>query len=327
MIRRREFITLLGGAAAAWPFAARAQRSMPIVGYLYLGGSRETTAHYEAAFLQGLSDAGLLEGRTVAVEYRFAEALAQMPDLVADLVRRRVSVIVTPNSIAAAHAAKAATATIPIVFGTSGDPVEAGLVSSFNRPGGKVTGFVNMTVDTEAKRLGLLRELLPRAMRIAVLVNPNRTYTEITVKEVAAAAASIGCEVDVVRAATIGAVETAFASFAQTRPDALLVTPSPIYESRRVQMVTLATINRLPAMYAYRGFTDVGGLMSYGPRVTEQYRQVGLYAGRILKGEKPGDLPIVRQTKFEFIINLQTARAFGIAVPPTLLAIADEVIE
>ena len=325
-MKRRDFIALLGGAAAAWPLAARAQRSITTVGYLYLGGSRETTAHYVAAFLQGLSDAGLLQGHNVAVEYRFAEGLTQMPELAADLVRRRVSVIVTPNSIAAAHAAKGATATIPIVFGTSGDPVEAGLVSSFNRPGGKVTGFVNMTVDTEAKRLGLLRELLPRAMRIAVLVNPNRTYTEITVKEVAAAAASIGCEVDVVRAATIGAVETAFATFTQ-RPDALLVTPSPIYESRRVQMVTLATINRLPAMYAYRGFTDVGGLMSYGPRVTEQYRQVGLYAGRILKGEKPGDLPIVRQTKFEFIINLQTARAFGIAVPPTLLALADEVIE
>jgi putative ABC transport system substrate-binding protein len=325
-LRRRTFIAALGGAAA-WPVAAYAQRSIPTVGYLYLGGSRETTAHYVAAFLQGLSDAGLLQGHNVAVEYRFAEGLTQMPELAADLVRRRVSVIVTPNSIAAAHAAKGATATIPIVFGTSGDPVEAGLVSSFNRPGGNVTGFVNMTVDTEAKRLGLLRELSPRAMRIAVLVNPNRTYTEITVKEVAAAAASIGCEVDVVRAATIGAVETAFASFAQTRPDALLVTPSPIYESSRVQIVTLATINRLPAMYAYRGFTDVGGLMSYGPRVTEQYHQVGLYAGRILKGEKPGDLPIVRQTKFEFVINLQTARAFGIAVPPTLLAIADEVIE
>jgi putative tryptophan/tyrosine transport system substrate-binding protein len=326
-MRRRDFITLLGGAAATWPLAARAQRSIPTVGYLYLGGSRETADHYVAAFLQGLSDVGLLEGRNVAVEYRFAEDPGQMPKLAADLIRRRVSVIVTPNSIAAAHAAKAATATIPIVFGTSGDPVEDGLVSSFNRPGGNVTGFVNMTVDTEAKRLGILRELLPGAMRIAVLVNPNRTYTEITVKEVAAAAASIGCEVDVVRAATIGAVEAAFATFAQARPDALLVTPSPTYESRRVQMVTLATINRLPAMYSYRGFTDVGGLISYGPRVAEQYHQVGLYAGRILKGERPGDLPIVRQTKFEFVINLQTARAFGIAVAPTLLALADEIIE
>jgi putative ABC transport system substrate-binding protein len=326
-MKRRDFIALLGGAAAAWPLAARAQRSIPTVGYLYLGGSRETTDHYVAAFLQGLSDVGLLEGRNVAVEYRFAEDLAQLPKLAADLLRRRVNVIVTPNSVAAAQAAKAATATIPIVFGTSGDPVEVGLVSSFNRPGGNVTGFVNMTVDTEAKRLGILRELLPRAMRIAVLVNPNRAYTEITVKELATAAASIDCEVDVVRAATIGAVEAAFATLAKARPDALLVTPSPTYESHRVQMVTLATINRLPAMYSYRGFTDVGGLMSYGPREAEQYRQVGLYAGRILKGEKPGGLPIVQQTRFEFVVNLQTARAFGIAVAPTLLAIADEVIE
>jgi putative ABC transport system substrate-binding protein len=327
-MRRREFITLFGSATVALPLTAHAQQpTMPVIGYLY-GGSPEASANFVAAFRKGLSEAGYVEGQNVAIEYLWTHNdNDRLPELAADLVRRRVAVIVTPNFVAAALAAKAATTTIPIVFGGGFDPVQAGLVASLNRPGGNVTGVSFMTVETGGKRVGLLHELLPGAARFAILVNPTNPNAEPNVTEARAAASVIGRQIEVLTASTNRDIDTAFASLVQKRADALLVSPEPLLTARRVQLVTLAARHAVPAIYPIREFAEIGGLMSYGPNIANQYRQVGVYCGRILKGEKPTDLPILRPTKFEFVINLQTARTLGIEIPTTLLARADEVIE
>jgi putative ABC transport system substrate-binding protein len=324
-MQRRSFLTLLGGAAAAWPLAARAQQPvMPVVGYLY-PGVPEASATVTAAFRKGLSEAGFVEGRNVTVEYRWAQNdNARLPELAADLVRRRVAVIVVRGTVAA-RAAKEATATTPIVFGSGGDPVEAGLVASINRPGGNVTGAVSMSGELGSKWLGLLHELVPRAARFAILITPG-TFASL-VSNIRAAAAVIGRQIEIFNTATPLAIDAAFARLVQDRFDALIVTPEPLFIDRRLQIVTLAAHYRLPTIYPFREFVEVGALMAYGPNLGERDRQVGLYTGQILKGEKPADLPIVRSTKFELIINRQTARTLGIDVPPTLLALADEVIE
>jgi ABC-type uncharacterized transport system substrate-binding protein len=328
-MKRRQFITLLGGAAAAWPLIARAQQlAMPVVGFLY-PGAPELSTGIVAAFRKGLGETGFVEGRNVAVEFRFAyNDNARLPELAADLVRRRVAVIVTPGSTPASLAAKAATATIPIVFSIGPDPVEIGLVASLNRPGGNVTGISSMTAQVGAKRLAFLHELLPGAVRLAILVNPNSPpVTQATVKDVETAAAAVGRQIEILAAGSPRDIDAAFASLEQKRVEGLLVNPDPFFDNRRVQLVTLAAHQRLPTIYPFREHVEIGGLMSYGSSATERDRQVGVYAGRILKGEAPGNLPVVRAAKFELVINLQTARALRLDVPATLLAQADEVIE
>jgi putative ABC transport system substrate-binding protein len=327
-MRRREFIILAGGAPAAWPIAARAQQpATPVIGYLY-AGSPEANANNAAAFRKGLSEAGYVEGRNVAIEYRFAHnELARLPELVADLVRRRVTVIAAPGGTRGALAAKALTATIPIIFTAGVDPVQAGLVARLNRPGGNVTGISSMNAELGAKRLGLLYELLPKAERFAVLLSPNRTPGGSNLAELEGAASGIGRQIEGFYASSNLELDTAFASLVQKGADALLVSPNALLDNRRVQLVTLAAHYRLPAIYAFRDHVEVGGLMSYGSSAADRDRQGGIYTGRILKGENPADLPVMRATKFEFIINLQTARTLGLNIPPALLAIADEVIE
>ena len=324
-MRRREFITLLGGAAAAWPVAARAQQaSMPVLGFLY-AGSPEPSAHLVAAFRAGLSETGYIEGQNVSIEFRWAHNQNErLPDLAADLISRRVAAIVTPGSLLAPIAAKAATDSIPIVFSIGGDPVEVGLVSSFNRPGGNVTGISSMNVELGSKRLGLLHELQPKAGRFAVLAYHAATPP---VRDVQAGASTIGAEVEVIYATTNGDIDAAFASMRQKRIDALVLTPGPLFNNNRVQIAILAARYAIPAIYSSREFAAAGGLMSYGPSITEEFRQAGIYAGRVLKGEKPADMPVMRSTKFELVINLKTAKALGLEIPPTLLARADEVIE
>jgi len=326
-VRRREFITLLGGAAVAWPLAASAQQpAIPVIGSLSSSGSPADRARFLTAFRQGLRDPGYVEGQNVAIEYRWAQDQAdRLPDLAADLVRRQVTVIVadTPSSIVA----KAATTTIPIVFTSGGDPVKLGLVASLNRPGGNVTGVTFVTAELGAKQLGLLHELQPGAVRVGVLVDPNFAPTQSFVSDVQAAALSIGKQIEVVEAPTGRDIDTAFARLAQKSIDALLVGPGPLLVNRRLQLATLAAYHRMPAIYLVREFAEAGGLMSYGTSITDAYRQAGVYTGRILKGEKPADLPVIQSSKFEFVINLNTARAFGLSFPPGLLAIADEVIE
>jgi putative ABC transport system substrate-binding protein len=327
-MRRREFITLLGGAAA-WPLAARAQQpAIPVVGFLHTG-SPEAFANPVAEFRKGLSETGHVEGQTVAIEYRWAQNdYKRLPELAADLVRRRVAVIATPVGMEAALAAKAATTTIPIVFGVGTDPVQTGLVASLNRPGGNLTGIANLTAELTGKRLGLLHELLPRAARFAVLVNPNNLVTtRSAVTDAQPAAAAIGLQIEAVSAGTERDIDAAFATLVQTRTDALLVNADPLFVGRRVQVTKLAARHVLPTIYPVREFADAGGLMSYGPSNAERYRQIGIYTGRILKGEKPADLPVMQPTKLEFIINLPTARVLGLDLPPMLLARADEVIE
>jgi putative ABC transport system substrate-binding protein len=333
-LQRREFITLLGGAAAAWPLAARAQQStMPVIGFLHIG-SREPFADRLAGFHKGLSETGFVEGRNVAIEYRWAnDDDGRVPDLVADLVRRRVAVIVSTGSAAVALALKAATTTIPIVF-TNGalDPVQTGLVASFNRPGGNVTGVTSISGELMPKQLGLLHELLPGAARFAVLfVTPTSLIADKQVAsliaDMQAAAATIGGQIEVLTAGNNREIDTAFLSLVPKRVDALLVGPGVLFSDRRVQLATLAAHHRVPAIYSRREHPEAGGLMSYGASLTDRLRQTGIYTGRILKGEKPADLPVMRPTKFQFVINLQTARTLGIEVPPTLLALADEVIE
>ena len=326
-MRRREFITLLGGTAA-WPLAARAQQpAMPVIGILHFG-SPEANVNVMAAFRQGLGEAGYVDGRNVAIEYRWAyNDVDRLPQLAADLVRRRVALIVTPANMVVAFAAKAATTTIPIVFNTGTDPVKAGLVASLNRPGGNITGVSFMNVQLGAKRLGMLRELLPKAMRFAILVNRSNPDTDSVVADLRSAAASIGCEIEVLDADTYSDIVPAVASLVQRRADAFLINPGQVFYDRRTQLLTLAARYRLPAIYPAREWADAGGLMSYGSSFAEQHRQAGIYAGRVLKGEKPADLPILRATKFELVINLQTAKALDIDIPPTLLARADEVIE
>jgi ABC-type uncharacterized transport system substrate-binding protein len=327
-MRRRTFITLLGGAAAAWPLAARAQpAAMPVIGFLW-AGSPERMEPLVAAFRKGLSETGYDEGRNVTIEYRFAEnENDRLPALAADLVRRQVAVLATPGTTIAAFAAKAETTTIPIVFSTAADPVQLGLVDSINRPGGNITGISYMNTELAAKRLGLLHELLPGARRFAVLLNPDGPTSASVVADLETAASVIGRQIEVLAARNNREIDTAFASFVQKRTDGLLVNPEPLFFGRQVQILTLATRHAVAAIYPARFWADAGGLMSYGSSFTDQFRQAGIYTGRVLKGEKPANMPILRATKFEFVINLQTARTFGLDVPPTLLARADEVIE
>jgi putative ABC transport system substrate-binding protein len=327
-MRRREFIAGLG-SAALWPMAARAQRAvMPVIGFVY-PGSAEASAGLVAAFRKGLGETGYVDGQNVTVEYHYLEGQYDgLPALMADLVRRRVAVIATPGSTDASIAAKAATATIPIVFGVSDDPVKNGLVASLARPGGNATGINNFASEVVAKRLALLHELVPKAVRVAVLVNPaDATSTASTVREVSEAADAIGLQTHVLNASTSREIDAVFATLARERPDALFVSPDAFLNSRRVQITTLAARGRIPATYSIRDYVAVGGLMSYGTDVADRYRQTGVYAGRILKGEKPADLPVVQSTKFVFAINLKTAESLGLTVPETLLATADEVIQ
>ncbi len=331
-MRRRQFIMLLGGAAAPsvlWPLAARAQQSsIPVVG-LVNGGSLDASARDVAEFRKGLKETGYVEDQNVTVEYHWLEGqYDRLPALMADLVRRRVAVIATPGTTPGTIAAKAATATIPIVFGVAEDPVQLGLVASLARPGGNATGSNFFSLEVVAKRLQLLRELVPKAVRVAVLVNPaNAASAESTSRSVKSAAATIGLQIQIVSAATNAEIDAAFATFARERPDALFIAPDGFLFSRRVQFATLAARERIPATYTSRDEVAAGGLMSYGTDLADTFRQVGVYTGSILKGAKPADLPVLQLTKFALVINLQTARALGIEVPPSLLASADEVIE
>jgi len=324
MILRREFIALLGGAAATWPTVARAQQSnVPVIGRL--GSGSELTP----GFTKGLSEMGFVEGRNVAIETRMAEdQYDRLPALVADLVHRNVAVLYVGGGSDAVLAAKAATTTIPIVFSIGGDPVSSGLVASFNRPGGNVTGITFRNGQLTAKRLGLIHQMVPAATRFAVLVNPGYSRADPSViPDAQAGAASIGRQVEVFTASSKDEIDTAFATLVEWRADALLIAPGPFFSARRAQLATLAARNALPTIHFDRGFVEVGGLMSYGANLEDARRQGGIYVGRILKGEKPADLPVMQPTKYELVINLATAKAIGIEVPPTLLAIADEVIE
>jgi putative tryptophan/tyrosine transport system substrate-binding protein len=326
-MRRREFITLLGGAAAAWPLAARAQQRAPaVIGFLSSSALADR-ARYLPAFRQGMRETGYVEGQNLAIEYRWAEdQYDRLPDLAADLIRRQVMVIAAHDTPAAV-AAKAATTTVPIVFSSGGDPVKLGFVPSLNRPGGNVTGITFILGQLGAKHLGLLHELQPGGARVGVLVDPNFPFTASFISDVQAAASSIRKQIEVLEAPTGRDIDMAFASLAQKPIDALLVGPSPLLNNRRIQLVTLAAYHRVPAIYPTREAAEVGGLMSYGTSLSDAYRQAGVYTGRILKGEKPADLPVIQSSKFEFVINLNTARAFNLSFPPGLLAIADEVIE
>jgi ABC-type uncharacterized transport system substrate-binding protein len=323
---RRDFLTLLGSAGAAWPLAARAQQSaMPVVGFL--GTTRSTDfADREAAFREGLKQAGYVEGQNVVIEHRLAEDQAhRLPALVADLVRQQVALIVgnTPSALAA----KAATTTMPIVFVTGGDPVRDSLVASLNRPGGNVTGVSFMTAELGAKQLGLLLELRPGAARIAVLVDPKWPLTEGLVSEVRAAASARGQQIEVFYVSSDREIEAAFTTLVQRGAGALHAGLGAFMSSRRERVVALAARHKIPAIYNWREAVAAGGLMSYAPSINAAYRQAGIYAGRILKGEKPGDLPVILPTKFELVINLKTAKELGLEIPPGVLAIADEVIE
>jgi putative ABC transport system substrate-binding protein len=323
-IKRREFITMLGGAAA-WPLAARAQQAMPVIGFLDAASPGER-AWVVAAFRQGLTEGGFIEGRNVAIEFRWADGqYDRLPELAADLVHRNVSVITTPGTSAAGLAAKSATATIPIVFGAPGDPVRLGLVKSLNRPGGNATGINFFTSEVVAKRMQLLRELVPAASRIAVLINPSDPANESTQSDVEPAASGLG--ILALQAVTIGELDDAFARLVREKADALFVAPGVFFSARRVQLAILAARHNVPAVYSSRAAVEAGGLMSYGADLADAFRQVGVYTARILKGAKPADLPVLQSIKFELVINLSTARALGITIPPTLLARADEVIE
>jgi putative ABC transport system substrate-binding protein len=327
-MKRREFITLLGGAAAGWPLAARAQQAaMPVIGFLN-SSPPDTNAERVRAFRQGLRDVGYVEGENVAIEYRWADNQNdRLPALAAELVRRRVAVIVATGGTLPALAAKAATTTIPIVFGVGDDPVRLGLVASLARPGGNATGMNFFLGELTAKRLELLRELVPAAARVAVLVNPaNAARAESTTKDAAMAAHAMALQIKIFDASTNGELHAAFESLARERPDALFVGSDPFFTIRRVQLATLAARHGLPAAFASRDNVEVGGLMSYGTNINDAFRQNGVYTGRILNGDKPAELPVVQSTKFELVINLSTAKALGLNVPPTLLARAGRVI-
>jgi putative ABC transport system substrate-binding protein len=328
MIRRRDFITLLG-SAAAWPVAARAQQTaLPAVA-LVSGGSPDTSAPYVTLFRKGLSEAGYVEGQNVMIEYHWLDGqFGRLPSLMADLASRHVAVIATPGGSFAALAAKAATATIPIVFGVGEDPVKMGLVASLAHPGGNATGINFFGQELASKRLGLLHDLVPKAVRVAVLVNPtNAPVAEVTLREIPQAARVIGLQTQVLNASTSREIEAAFATLAHDRADALFVAGDVFFVSRGVQFATLATRNGIPASYPSRDMVKAGGLMSFGTDTRDMFRQIGNYTGRILKGANPADLPVMQSTKFEFVINLQTARALGIDVPNALQLLADEVID
>jgi putative ABC transport system substrate-binding protein len=324
-MNRRDFITLLGGAAA-WPLAARGQRSqIPVIGFLN-GASPSPYTPWVSAFHKGLNETGYVEGRNVAIEYRWAEdQYDRLPALAADLVRRQVTVIVA--NAPATPAAKAATTTIPIVFLVVEDPAKLGLVLSLNRPGGNATGVNFFLAELGSKQLGLLHDLIPAATRIGLLVNPSTPFVGSWMKDVTAAASAIGLQTDIVQAGNSREIEAAFGTLVRNRADALLVGPDSFLVSRRLQLATLAARHAIPAVYNVREYPEAGGLMSYGTSQTEAYRQVGIYTGKILMGAKPADLPVMQSTKFELVINLPTAHAIGLEIPPTLLAIADEVIE
>jgi putative ABC transport system substrate-binding protein len=324
-MKRRQFIALLGGAVA-WPLAARAQQTaMPVIGFLAPVATNEDQLR---GFHQGLKLAGFVEGENVSILYHSAEnEIDRLPALAVDLARRRVAVIATVGQ-PAAFAAKNATATIPVLFVATEDPVRLGLVTSLARPGGNLTGVNIFATELVAKRLALLRELVPAAARLAVLVDPaNKTITEPTLREVESAARAMGLQIQVLNASNGREIGAAFAAFERERPDALFVSIGALFTARRVQLATLAVRHMIPMTSGNRQITEVGGLMSYGANIAEAFRQIGVYAGRILKGEKPADLPVVQATKFELVINAETARMFGLTVPPSLLAIADEMIE
>ncbi len=326
-IRRRQFISTLGGVAVAWPLAARAQQpALPVVGFLH-SGSAEPYAHQVAAFKGGLNETGYVEGQNVAIEYRWAEGqIDRLPALAADLVRRQVAVIVTSGGDVSALAAKAATSSIPIVSTIGGDPIKEGLVASFNRPGGNLTG-ATLFAYSAAKRLELLHELIPKAVTIVALFDPSDPVVVLDRESLQAASKTLGLQLRFANAGTVNELEAAFETIALDRPDGLFVGSNPFFNRQRDQLVRLAARHTIPTIYAFREFPAAGGLISYGTRLADTYRQVGIYAGKILKGERPADLPVVQPTKFELVINLKTAQTLGINVPPTLLALADEVIE
>jgi putative ABC transport system substrate-binding protein len=326
MSSRRAFITLLGGAAAAWPLAARAQQPMPLIGFLHPGSLNERV-HLVAALREGLRAGGYIEGQNVTVDYRWAEdQFDRLPELAAELVRRHASVIVTPAGAVAALAAKRATPTIPIIFGSESDPLKVGLVASFNRPEGNLTGVYFLSSGLIEKRLGLIREL-QHADLVGVLLNPNDPLTDAITSEVRQAASVVGQRIEVLHASDNHEIDAAFASLVRKHASALVLGPGPLFFTRRVQIVTLATRHAIPVIYSAREYAQAGGLMSYGTDLAVAWRQVGDYAGRVLKGAKPADLPVMQATKLELVINLQTARTLDLEIPPTLLARADEVIE
>jgi putative ABC transport system substrate-binding protein len=326
-MKRREFITLLGSAVTAWPLAARAQQAMPVIGFLS-SASAAPFAHLVAAFRDGLKAIGFVEGQNVVIDFRWADGqYDKLPMIAAELVRRQVTVIVAVGGAPAVLPAVAATPTIPIVFSTGGDPITLGIVRSLNRPAGNATGVYLFAADIEAKRLGLLRDLVPTSALIGVLLNPNNPNAETQSKDVQEAARAIGQKIQIVHAATEAALGTTFTTLTQMRADALLVGGDPFFNNRRNLLILLATRHGIPTMYDQREFVLAGGLMSYGTSLSDAYRQIGIYTGRILRGEKPADLPVVQSTKFDLVINLNAAKALGLNVPDTLLARADEVIE
>jgi putative ABC transport system substrate-binding protein len=327
-VRRREFVTLLGGAAATWPFGARAQASMPVIGYLTTGSPKSDAVPFLAAFRRGLSEIGYVEGQNVTIEYRWGEfQMDRLPEMAADLVRRQVAAIAAIGGTPTSLVAKAATSTVPIVFYLGIDPVQFGLVASLNRPGTNMTGVAALQADLVAKRVEVLHELVPTAATVALLVNPTNRYTETETQVAQESAQSLGLRLHVLRASSAEDFDAAFGALAQMRADTLLVSADLFLHSQRDQIVAHAAQYSLPAVYPWREYVSVGGLMCYGPSLFDAYRLVGVYTGKILKGARPGDLPVEQNTKLEFVINLMTARTLGLAFPLTLSARADEVIE
>ncbi len=328
-MQRREFITLLSGAAAAWPLAARAQQTaMPVVGFLHILPPEDVPAAWLAGFRQGLKEAGFVQGQNVAIEFRWANGHPErLPGLAAELVDRKVAVIFAAGGNSPAKAAKAATTTIPVVFLTGGDPVKAGIIASLNRPGGNLTGVSLLGTELEAKRFGLLNEIVPGTATIGILVNPIFPDANLQVRALQEAADATKRKISIVQVNSAKEIDAAIAAFAQQGAAALQIAQAPFFTGRREQIVALAARYRLPAIYPHRGFTSIGGLISYGTDFADGFRQTGTYVGKILKGSKPGDLPVTQPTKFDFVINLKTTKALGLTVSPQLIASADEVIE